>query len=182
MSPSATVEGGERPRLFCALPLPDRGRSTRWSRGRARARGRGRLVPRANLHITVAFLGARPSATCAAVAAELREAAASAAPIHISVARYRETRSVGMLVLDDAAAARARSRPTCLCAARPARRLRAGAAALASPRHRRSVSGAAAAATGAPRPRTRSVRPAPLFTFPGCAPAGRSTRFSNRLP
>jgi 2'-5' RNA ligase len=101
VSPSATVGGRDRPRLFCALTLPDPvlDRLVEWQR--SELAGHERLVPRANLHITVAFLGARPVGDVQAVAAELRAAAAAAGPIRLSVAHYRETRSVAMAVLDD---------------------------------------------------------------------------------
>jgi len=101
MSSSATVEGGERQRLFCALTLPDPvlDRLVEWQ-ARELAGGE-RVVPRGNLHVTVAFLGSRPSAEAAAIGAELRAAATAAGPIRLRVKRYRETRSVGMAVLDD---------------------------------------------------------------------------------
>ena len=101
MSSSATVEGSDRQRLFCALTLPDPvlDRLAEWQR--SELAGHERLVPRANLHITVAFLGARPVGDVPAVAAELRAAADAAGPTRLSVARYRETRSVGMVVLGD---------------------------------------------------------------------------------
>jgi 2'-5' RNA ligase len=63
----------------------------------------GRVVPRENLHVTLAFLGSTPAAAVPAIAAALRDAAAAAAPISFEVSGYREGRSVGMLVLDDAA-------------------------------------------------------------------------------
>ena len=42
-----------------------------------------------------------PRASWTAIAGELRAAAAAAAPIRLTVERYRETRSVGMLVFAD---------------------------------------------------------------------------------
>jgi 2'-5' RNA ligase len=62
---------------------------------------RGRVVSRGNLHVTLAFLGHRPRAELAAVADALRGAAAAASPIVFRCGRYRETRSVGMIELDD---------------------------------------------------------------------------------
>jgi 2'-5' RNA ligase len=101
VSSSATVQGSDRRRLFCALTLPDPvlDRLVEWQR--AALAGQERPVPRANLHITVAFLGSRPAGDVQAVAAELSAAAGRAGPIRLSVKGYRETRSVGMLVLDD---------------------------------------------------------------------------------
>jgi 2'-5' RNA ligase len=62
---------------------------------------RGRVVPRDNLHVTLAFLGWRPADELDAVAAELRAAAAAAAQPVFELEHYRETRSVGMLALAD---------------------------------------------------------------------------------
>jgi 2'-5' RNA ligase len=94
------VSGGERLRLFCALRLPDAvaGGLAEWQ---AAQLGEGRIVPREHLHVTLAFLGARPRADVQPVADALRVAAEAAAPIRLEPLRYRETRSVGMLVLDD---------------------------------------------------------------------------------
>ena len=66
-----------------------------------RAHLRGRVVTREHLHVTLAFLGSRPRDDVASVGAALREAAAGAEAIRFSPVRYRETRSVGMLVLAD---------------------------------------------------------------------------------
>ncbi len=56
---------------------------------------------RANLHATLAFLGSRPATEVPAIAGALRDAAAGAGEIVFTPRRYRETRSVGMLVFDD---------------------------------------------------------------------------------
>ena len=95
-----SVEGDERLRLFCALRLPDAviAPLVRWQERELYA---GRRVAREQLHVTLAFLGSRPASEVPAIAGELREAAASAQPPVLTVSRYRETRSVGMLVLDD---------------------------------------------------------------------------------
>ena len=63
----------------------------------------GRPVPREHLHITLAFLGHRPVEELGAILDALRGAAESAGPIMLLPERYRETRSVGMLVLSDLA-------------------------------------------------------------------------------
>ncbi len=88
-------------RLFCALQLPGEtvDRVAAWQR--ELAPGAFRLVPPEHLHITLAFLGPRPAGDVAAVCGALRDAAESAARPRLRVARYRETRSVGMLALDD---------------------------------------------------------------------------------
>jgi 2'-5' RNA ligase len=95
-----SVGGGERLRLFCALRLPDSVLDALepWQ---SRELGGGRLVPRAHLHVTIAFLGARPAGELAGIATALGDAARDAGEIILSAVRYRETRSVGMLVLDD---------------------------------------------------------------------------------
>jgi 2'-5' RNA ligase len=101
MSLPASVEGRERLRLFCALTLPDETLDAllRWQRedlaSEARALGRD------HLHITLAFLGHRPAEEVEPIAQALRESAVAASQIVLSPRRYRETRSVGMLVLDD---------------------------------------------------------------------------------
>lgn len=101
------MERGERLRLFCALRLPDATVEdiVRWQRDNLTA---GRLVPRENLHFTLAFLGSTPAAAVPAIVEELRESAAASGPIAFEVSGYRETRSVGMLTLDDEGGAAAR--------------------------------------------------------------------------
>jgi 2'-5' RNA ligase len=61
-----------------------------------------RIVPRGHLHVTLAFLGHRPAGELPAILGALREAAAGVGELpRLTPVRYRETRSVGMLVLDD---------------------------------------------------------------------------------
>jgi RNA 2',3'-cyclic 3'-phosphodiesterase len=98
----ASVEGRERVRLFCALRLPD-GVLDALCEWQARELREGRVVPRSNLHVTLAFLGHRPTGELPEIAGALRESAAGARPIRLVPDRYRETRSVGMLVLKDLA-------------------------------------------------------------------------------
>jgi 2'-5' RNA ligase len=97
-----SVGRDERLRLFCALRLPDDvvDALVEWQPGAA-GEARVRLVPRPNLHVTVAFLGHRPARDLDAVTAALRAAAAAVRPMRLAVERYRETRSVGMLVCGD---------------------------------------------------------------------------------
>jgi RNA 2',3'-cyclic 3'-phosphodiesterase len=97
------VEGGERLRLFLALPLPDetRERLALWQRRELRTAGYVRPVGPPNLHVTLAFLGATPARDVPAIVAELRSAAAAAERPVLRTLRYRETRSVGMIVLTD---------------------------------------------------------------------------------
>jgi RNA 2',3'-cyclic 3'-phosphodiesterase len=98
------VEGGERLRLFCALRLPGDVVDALADWQDRELRG-GRVVPRENLHVTLAFLGHRPAADVPLVARELAGAAAAAGAIRLQEQRYRETRSVGMIVFDDAGGA-----------------------------------------------------------------------------
>ena len=101
MNRGASVEGNDPVRLFCALTLPDRALDAivEWQSGLPR--GDFRAVPRENLHLTLAFLGARPAGEAIAVLEALRAAAAEAFELRLSLRGYRETRSVGMVVFDD---------------------------------------------------------------------------------
>jgi len=96
----ASVEGRERARLFCALRLPEGALDavSDWQADHLRG---GRTVIRDHLHVTLAFLGHRPVDELDSVLAAMREAAAGAGPIRLVPERYRETPSVGMLVLSD---------------------------------------------------------------------------------
>ena len=62
---------------------------------------RGRVVPRDNLHATLAFLGWRPAGDLDGVVGALRDAASAARGLRFVLRGYRETRSVGMLTFDD---------------------------------------------------------------------------------
>lgn len=101
MSRPASVEGDARVRLFCALTLPDRALDELVEWQRRLPRGGFRLVPRDNLHLTLAFLGSRPAGDVEPICTELDRAAGPAGGIVLRLRRYRETRSVGMLVFDD---------------------------------------------------------------------------------
>jgi RNA 2',3'-cyclic 3'-phosphodiesterase len=100
VSARASVSSDERLRLFLALRVPDHvlGEIERWQRDQL---PNVRLVLRDHLHVTLAFLGQRPACELVAIVEALRESAASAAEIRLTPVRYRETRSVGMLVLED---------------------------------------------------------------------------------
>ncbi len=100
MNLPARFEGRERLRLFCALRLPGRALDT-LAEWQARELRDGRIVPREHLHLTVAFLGHRPAGELPAIAGALGESAAAVGAIRLLPERYRETRSVGMLVLKD---------------------------------------------------------------------------------
>ena len=101
MTSPDSVQGDERLRLFLALRLPERVLDALEAWQAAYLRG-VRIVPRAHLHITLAFLGPRPAGELGAIVEELRAAAADApADLRLAPSRYRETRSVAMLVLED---------------------------------------------------------------------------------
>jgi 2'-5' RNA ligase len=99
MSELGRVEGREHLRLFIGLPLPAAvaAQLAAWQA----AELRGRVVPVEHLHITLAFLGSRPRNELRAIAQVLRAACADASIRALRISSYRETRSVGMLVLDD---------------------------------------------------------------------------------
>jgi RNA 2',3'-cyclic 3'-phosphodiesterase len=96
MTDAARVESDEKLRLFCGLRLPDDAVDAiaGWQSGLER----GRIVPRDNLHFTLAFLGRQPRSRLADVVEALQRRCADAGPFTFEVSRYRETRSVGMLV------------------------------------------------------------------------------------
>jgi len=98
VTPRATVDGDDRIRLFVALEIPDdiSDELARW--GRLHFEG-GRLVD--SFHITLAFLGAQPRAAVESIAGIMCREATATEPFLLQPVRYRETRSVGMLVLSD---------------------------------------------------------------------------------
>ena len=98
-----SVGGRDHLRLFVGLPLPADAvkRLVRWREAEIGAVPGVRLVPPENLHVTVAFLGGRPPGDVERVLGAVREASAAIEPPVLTPSRYRETRSVGMLVLAD---------------------------------------------------------------------------------
>ena len=103
MNVPGSVGGRERLRLFCALRLPADTveELSRWQSEVFSGVGGLRVLGREQLHVTLAFLGSRPAGELDAIAAELRSAAHAAGAATLTVKGYRETRSVGMLVLED---------------------------------------------------------------------------------
>ena len=98
MTSRATVEGDDRIRLFLALELPEDVTTelVRW--GKQHLTG-GRAVER--FHVTLAFLGAQRRSSLRAIADVLRGESSATEPFVLEPVRYRETRSVGMVVLAD---------------------------------------------------------------------------------
>ena len=98
MRRAATVDGDERLRLFVALELPDVVVETlrAWSEAHVASGRRAHTF-----HVTLAFLGARPAHELHAILGAVRESALETSPFELELVRYRETRSVGMLVLAD---------------------------------------------------------------------------------
>jgi 2'-5' RNA ligase len=103
MTSGGSVGGHERPRLFAALPLPADAveRLAAWQDRELAGLPDARLVPPENLHVTLAFLGSRPAAELEGILRVLAEAAARAERPALTAGGYRETRSVGMVVLED---------------------------------------------------------------------------------
>ena len=103
MSSPGSLAGDERLRLFLALQLPDDVITTlaEWQSRELSQCSQTRLVPRDNLHITLAFLGSRPAVELPGVLDVLAAAARDTAPPRFDVTGYRETRSVGMLTLEE---------------------------------------------------------------------------------
>ena len=101
MTSAGSVGGDERLRLFLALELPSATLDDLNAWGSANLSG-GRIVAREHLHVTLAFLGSRPAVEVDAIVRVLRAAvAAGSEPIVLEPTRWRETRSVGMLLLSD---------------------------------------------------------------------------------
>ena len=100
MTSPDSVSRDERLRLFLALRLPGHVLDVLETWQQEHLHG-VRVVPRGNLHITLAFLGHRPASELESIGEALRDAAAAAGEIRLTPSRYRETRSVGMLALDD---------------------------------------------------------------------------------
>lgn len=98
MTSAATVEGDGRLRLFLALEVPDEVAEELDVWRERHLAGQRRV---AGFHVTLAFLGARPRSELDAILGALRAEAAVSVPPSFEPVRYRETRSVGMLVLDD---------------------------------------------------------------------------------
>lgn len=98
-----SVAGDDRIRLFCGLqPSADAVASLAAWQAEQLPQEAGRIVPPQHLHVTLAFLGHRPAGEAAAIGGELRAAAAAVSkPIELRPLRYRETRSVGMVVFED---------------------------------------------------------------------------------
>jgi 2'-5' RNA ligase len=95
---SATVAGDARVRLFLALEIPPDAarRLGSW----AREELTGGRVPE-TFHVTLAFLGYQPCSRIGDVRSILREESWATASFVLEPVGYRETRSVGMLVLAD---------------------------------------------------------------------------------
>lgn len=103
MSSAASFAPDERIRLFIGLRIPEDTleRLAAWQHEAFGEIRDVRIVPPGNVHVTLAFLGHRPAGEIGPIGRALQEAAAGAGQPALSLRRYRETRSVGMLVFDD---------------------------------------------------------------------------------
>ena len=102
MTSPTSVGTDERLRLFLGLRLPEQALDAveAWQHDRLE---RMRIVPRAHLHLTLAFLGHRPAGDLPGVLDALRAAAGAVhGELRLTPVGYRETRSVAMLVCEDA--------------------------------------------------------------------------------
>jgi 2'-5' RNA ligase len=93
-----TVVGDDRIRLFLALELPEDVVAQLVGWGKARLSS-GRPVE--SFHVTLAFLGLRPRGELEQIVDVLHREVAATERFLLEPVRYRETRSVGMLVLAD---------------------------------------------------------------------------------
>ena len=100
MSSTGRVGGDDALRLFLALRLPGKVLVALESWGETEL-PQGRRVPREHLHVTLAFLGARPASELPMIIDVLGSAAARSVPFELEPSGYRETSSVGMVVLRD---------------------------------------------------------------------------------
>jgi 2'-5' RNA ligase len=98
----ATVAGRERVRIFVGLPVPPPAAAELAAWAAALDAPNARRVRPEDLHLTLAFLGHRPVGDLDVVVAVVDELGRFPAPV-LEPERYRETRSVGMLVLRDEA-------------------------------------------------------------------------------
>jgi RNA 2',3'-cyclic 3'-phosphodiesterase len=98
------VEDRERLRLFVALLLPDEtiARLAAWQQRAFQGTSGIRVAPPENLHVTLAFLGSTPSSELVGINRAVHASARESDPPVLEALRYRETRSVGMIVLSDA--------------------------------------------------------------------------------
>ena len=101
MTSAATVGRDDRLRLFLGLQLPEAALDIleRWRDEHLTA---GRAVARDALHVTLAFLGSRPAEELPSIVEALRGSVSGSGPLAFEPAAWRETRSVGMVVLRDA--------------------------------------------------------------------------------
>jgi 2'-5' RNA ligase len=101
VSSAASLSGSERLRLFVALRLPPTvvDELVAWQSSELAGAPGVRRLSRDHLHVTLAFLGARPAGERAAIERIVRDTAREASLPTFHAQRYRETPRVGMVVL-----------------------------------------------------------------------------------
>ena len=178
MSRSGSFSRSGCPAAFSTPSSAGARRSSHGSERRRSERSGDRRVQRDHLHVTLAFLGARPARELPEILDALRSAAAAAAPFPLEPSGYRETRSVGMVVLRDptGGAARLAARPP--RPARADRRLPPRGAELAAACHGAPLPRPPAAAARLHLRSAPSLRPTPLLSFHVCTRPERGTRCS----
>lgn len=99
MTSRASVEAGDRLRLFLGLRLPEAWLDAiaAWQ-SRVFAGRDVRVVPREHLHVTLVFLGSRPAAELPGIVERLER---EARPVELRPRGYRETRGAAMLTFED---------------------------------------------------------------------------------
>lgn len=183
MSSAPSVGGSERIRLFLGLRLPGGALDVveAWQHAHLE---RMRIVPREQLHLTLAFLGYRPAADLPAVVEALRAAAGGVeGELRLTPVRITRHAASPCSSATTRAAARGRSRPISRSGSKEPVST-GGRGGRGSRTSQWAVFGSGQDSTPTWRiwEHMFSFRPTPLLICPGYVQAVRSTRFSKRLP
>ena len=133
-----------------------------------------------SFHITLAFLGHSTASELEPSSHLLRKEAAATEPFLLEPVRYRETRSVGMVVLADPSGRATDLAGRCSAASNgSACTSRSGGRGCRTSRSCGSASDRGSSRRC--RSSARSLRPGPLLSFHVCTRQGRGTRSWNRV-